>query len=260
MLSIIIPTKDSNSERYKRCAEIVSESIVSQRFRLCPVVSSGDDFRFSKSVNIGLKENLDSEYFLILNDDCYPDIGAIESMISTFKKNPVAGIVGANIRSPEGKIDHLGGIFSLNTLSGIRNAVRRREYFWALKMPIIHLIRRIAEGSKKSIEAFHIDSIEDGRKIDFVTGACFLISRETIERVGFFDEEFEFRAEDADYCMRATISGLDVTLDKEATAMHEVGASGFDNGKVRRSRMHLRSKYNTSKIRMIRRQRDKQSI
>lgn len=257
MLSIIIPTKDSSSKRYVRCAEIVSESIVSQPFRLYPVVSSGDSFRFSKSVNIGLRENIDSEYFLILNDDCYPDPGAIESMISTFKKNPQSGIVGANIRSPDGKIDHLGGVFSLTTFSGMQNAVRRGEYFWALKIPLIHLIRRIVEGSRKTIEAFHIDSLEDERKIDFVTGACFLISRETIDKVGFFDEEFEFRAEDADYCMRATMSGLGVTLDQKATAMHEVGASGFDNGKVRRSRRRLRSKYNTVEIRRIRSQRDK---
>ena len=260
MLSLIIPTKDSKSQRYKNCAEVVSEGIISQPFRLCPVVSSGDDFRFSKSVNIGLRENLDSEYFLILNDDCYPDPGAVESMISTFKKTPKSGVVGANIRSPSGEIDHLGGIFSLTTLSGMKNAFRRREYVWALKMPIIHLIRRLLEGPRKTIEAFHIDSLDDKRKIDFVTGACFLISRETIERVGFFDEEFEFRAEDADYCMRAAMSGLEVILDHGATAMHEVGASGFDNGKVRRSRRHLRSKYNTRKIRKIRSQRDKPSI
>ena len=257
MLSIIIPTKDSEGQRYKRCAKVVSESISSLPFRLCPVVSSGSDFRFSKSVNIGLKGNLESDFFLILNDDCYPDPGAIESMIATFKKNPNAGVVGANIRSPGGEIDHLGGVFSTSTLSGIRNAIRRGEYLWAMKMPIIHIVRRIIEGPNKSIEAFHIDSLDDSRALDFVTGACFLISRKTIEEVGFFDEEFEFRAEDADYCLRASMLGLQVILDSKATAMHEVGASGFDDGKVRRSRKHLRSKYNTKKIEQIRSQRDK---
>ena len=257
MLSIIIPTKDSSSERYLRCLEIVSGSIVSQPFRVCPVVSSGDDFRFSKSVNIGLRGNMDSEYFLLLNDDCYPDLGAIESMISTFRDNPESGVVGANIRTPDGEIDHLGGVFTLSTFYGIRNAIKMGKYFWALKIPLIHLVRRIQEGPRKTIEAFHIRSPEDKRNIDFVTGACFLISRRTIDKVGLFDEGFEFDAEDSDYCLRTTMAGLRVTLDRKATAMHEVGASGYDNGKRRRSRRRLRSKYDTTEIRLIRSQRDK---
>lgn len=132
-------------------------------------------------------------------------------------------------------------------------------YLWVLKMPIIHILRRLIEGPKKTVEAIHIDNPNDKRELDYVTGACFLISQKTIDAVGYFDEEFEFGCEDVDYCLRTILSGLDVFVDFGATAVHEVGASGYDNGKLRRSRRLFRTKYNADEVRRIRSQRDKQS-
>ena len=259
MLTIIIPTKDEKSQRYLDCVENLNNCLITEDFKICPIVSSGDDFRFSKSVNAGFMQNPNSDFYLILIDDCYPNRGAIDSMISTFKSNRNSGVVGANIRTPDGNIDHLGGVLSLTTFSGVINALKRGYFSWAVKMPMIHLYRRLFHGTGKSIEGFHIHSHDDGRKIDFVTGACFLVSKETIDRVGLFDEQFEFRAEDLDYCLRTTSAGMRVILDVDALATHEVGASGFDKGKVRRSGVHFRNKYNPDKIKEIRRQRDKSS-
>ena len=259
MISIIIPTKDTDSQRYKKCAEFVSNGITNIPFQIVPIVSSGEEFRFSKSVNVGLRDCNDSEYFLILNDDCYLDHGTVESMIKSFESTPNSGVVGAKIRCPDGRIDHLGGELTLTTISGMRNALRMRMYSWVIKMPIVHILRRVIEGPKKTVEAIHIGNTNDKRDVDFVTGACFLISKKTIEEVGYFDEDFEFGCEDVDYCLRTILSGLDVFVDTGATAVHEVGASGYDNGKLKRSRRLFRTKYNTDEIRRIRSQRHKQT-
>ena len=71
----------------------------------------------------------------------------------------------------------------------------------------------------------HITTIEKSGKIDYVTGCCLMLHRSTVERVGFWDEDYFLYWEDAAYSKRLAESGVRITLVPEACLLHKVSAS-----------------------------------
>src|SRR3712207_2645322 len=60
---------------------------------------------------------------------------------------------------------------------------------------------------------------------DWVSGACVLVRRSALERLGGFDEGFFMYCEDRDLCKRLHDLGLPVRYEPDAVAVHEGGAS-----------------------------------
>lgn len=58
-----------------------------------------------------------------------------------------------------------------------------------------------------------------------VTGSCFMISRNTLNRVGLFDEQFFNRYSDLDYVIRMNKSGLECYGTNHARATHKHSSS-----------------------------------
>src|SRR5262249_52730334 len=59
----------------------------------------------------------------------------------------------------------------------------------------------------------------------WVGGACRLARRETLERLGGFDERFFLYEEDVDLCLRARQAGLRVVHTPAAEVVHHLGRS-----------------------------------
>lgn len=70
---------------------------------------------------------------------------------------------------------------------------------------------------------------------DFVTGCGMLLSRQTLEQVGLFDERFFMYYEDMDLCLRARQAGLRILLVPAAKMWHKVARSsgGSDSANER---------------------------
>ncbi|MCE7927522.1 MAG: glycosyltransferase family 2 protein [Chloroflexi bacterium CFX7] len=66
---------------------------------------------------------------------------------------------------------------------------------------------------------------EDVREVDWVSGACMLIHRRAIDRVGLLDPAYFFSIEDGDYCRRVHDAGLAVRYFPAARIQHRVGGS-----------------------------------
>lgn len=58
--------------------------------------------------------------------------------------------------------------------------------------------------------------------IDYVSGACMLIKREVVEKIGFFDERFFMYFEDVDYCLRAKRAGFTVGVNANVVVNHQI--------------------------------------
>lgn len=58
--------------------------------------------------------------------------------------------------------------------------------------------------------------------IDYVSGACMLITRKVIEKIGGFDERFFMYFEDVDLCMRAKKANFTVKVSKNIIISHEI--------------------------------------
>lgn len=151
-------------------------------------ILNGKNLMFTPAVNQGL--SIDSDYNLLLNPDCFlKEKGWLKSLISNFeniKKDHNIGIAGVKLIGKDGLINHAGG-FTLGDKMQLQNNMHR--------------------GYGQNENMFGI-----AENVSWVTGACFLISKETLETVGALPmgEKFEFQHyhSDREYCWLAESVGI----------------------------------------------------
>ena len=78
------------------------------------------------------------------------------------------------------------------------------------------------------LQAYHrldISKTTQSFQVDFTTGCGMLLSRQCVEKVGFFDPRFFMYYEDSDYCLRAQRMGCKLWVVPKAKMWHRVAAS-----------------------------------
>jgi GT2 family glycosyltransferase len=68
-------------------------------------------------------------------------------------------------------------------------------------------------------------NIEQTREVDILKGACMIIRREALDRVGLLDEEYFMYSEEVDLCTRLTQSGWHLYWVPSAEVIHFGGQS-----------------------------------
>jgi GT2 family glycosyltransferase len=160
-----------------------------------------DKFNFSRSVNRGIAMAKGQHVLLLNNDIEILEPSWLKEMVSCLDY-PDTGIVGSKLLYPDRKIQHVGVIAGLGGLAG-HWFIGQDENFPG---PMGRLWVR--------------------QSLSVVTGACMLISRSCIERIGLFDEEvFGIAYNDVDYCLRAIDNGFRVVWTPFATLVHHESAS-----------------------------------
>jgi O-antigen biosynthesis protein len=216
-IGIVVPTADPHREPAASALVTLGATTKGHETSITPVVSSGADFIFAKSVNRGIEKHKDVDHVVIVNDDCFMDPGWLDAMLETCKRHPNVGIVGALLRYPDGRVQHAGGIIEFSRTAFAWRMARNGAPFYgvrtALRMP-----------RQAAVPNHHYRLRKDNR-IDFVTGACMLMTRDCLDRVGTFDEGYRMGGEDIDYCVRALRIGFEVALARKSTGIHLHGAS-----------------------------------
>jgi GT2 family glycosyltransferase len=166
---------------------------------------------FSKAVNQVLKKT-DSKYTVFLNPDAVVKNGFFEAVESFMGANPDVGILGPKILDSNGCIQG-----SARTFPNFRSALAGRTSLISRMFP------------KNRMTCAHIlSNNSDGKtpmQVDWVSGACMVARRETLDKVGFFDERFFLYWEDVDLCKRVLDGGWKVVYYPSATVVHAVGGS-----------------------------------
>lgn len=239
--AIVVPTPDPDAEPARTCLERVEATTRDRDVAVETVVSSGPDFRFSASVNEGIDRTPDADAWVLLNDDCFVDDGWLEAMWATADAHPEAGLVGAMLRYPDGRVQHAGGGIAAGAWELLRAASREGAPLWAL--------RRIAAGQRFFF--YHHDHV--GRRIDFLTAACVMITRRCRDAVGLYDEDYIVGAEDVDHSLRTLQAGMELALAREATAVHRESHTIAEMTETRRrSETVFESKWDPATVRRLR--------
>jgi O-antigen biosynthesis protein len=170
-------------------------------------------------------------------------------MLEAALAHPQVGVVGAVLRYPDGRIQHAGGFVRTMGRHIWDNAIRNRAPFWTARSTWRILRRR-------SRFLNHYTKVDERQRLDFLTGACILIPRRTVEAIGRFDEGYEFSFEDVDYCLRALEAGLELALATEARGVHLERATGERTGPtIDRSFDRYASLWKAGRIRKVIRRR-----
>ncbi len=146
------------------------------------------------------------DFVLLLDADARLSSGAIDELAAFAKNTPEAGIVGAKIIDPSGKL-----LLTCRRFPMIFTPFLRRFQF----IPFFRNIRTLREHTMADWDHNSI------RQVDYVVGTCQLIRREVIQEVGPLDEKFFYGPEDADYCLRAQSHGWKIFYYPHATVIHD---------------------------------------
>jgi rhamnosyl/mannosyltransferase len=187
-----------------------------------------DRFGVALSRNVGLKAS-SGRYILMLDADAMlvPDHRALDEMVEFMNTHSDAGGAGSRTISRSGALE-----CSCRTFYTLPIILFRRTFLGTL-FPNSRIIR------KHLMMDWDHNSV---REVDWVAGASFLMRRETVESIGFFDEKFAFGFEDVDWCYRAQKGGWKIYYFPKGEIIHDAqraSARGFN----RMAFEHLKSAF-----------------
>lgn len=175
---------------------------------------------FTGGNNLGMQYALrnGADYILLLNNDTIVEKNLLNELVESINKNPLAGVAVPKIYFAKGHEYH-------------KSKYKKEELgkvFWYAGGGI----------DWKNVYTFHrgVDEVDNGQyqkeeNVDFATGCCMLIKRETLEKVGFFDDKFFLYFEDGDLSERIKKAGFSMRYVPTAIVWHiNAGSSGSGSG------------------------------
>lgn len=152
---------------------------------------------FLRAANVGLAA-VRGRHVLFLNNDTLPQGTWLDEMIGTLERRPKAGLVGARLVFPDGRIQEAGGIVFSNGAAW--NYGRSFD----------------PDDPRVTFE----------REVDYCSGAALLVRDEVLRTLHGFDERFvPAYYEDADLCFAAREQGWQVWYQPAAIVVHFEGTS-----------------------------------
>jgi GT2 family glycosyltransferase len=171
------------------------------------VIDAGGNLGFARANNLGIRAT-SSELVLLLNPDTIPGTGAIDALVGVLDADARVAVAGPRIVDRAGRAELSFGAM-IDPLAELRQKLftRGHDRGW----PVLSAqVERWAH--------------EPGFP-DWVSGACLLIRRASLERAGLLDERFFLYTEDVDLCAAVRAQGGVVRFSPEAQIMHARGAS-----------------------------------
>ncbi len=164
---------------------------------------------FSYGCNAGWRIGT-GPYVLFLNPDAVIEPEDVLVLATALDADPSTGLIGPLIRNSDGTVHHSQRRFPRVTSSLARA-------FW---------IHRLFPNAYWSDEVQRAPRLYGERNHpEWISGACFMVRRTTLEEIGGFDESFFLYSEDIDICRRVWDAGLRVTFEPAAECRHQGGAS-----------------------------------
>lgn len=184
-----------------------SADMVRERFPQVHLIENRENLGFAAANNQAIRQS-QGRYILLLNPDTIVRGDAVAALIDFMEANPQAGVAGAKLLYPDGRLQH--SAFAFPTLP-----MAFFDFF-----PLNHRL---------------INSRLNGRyprhwydrpfPIDHPLGACFMVRREVIDQVGLFDERFFIYCEEIDWCIRIKEAGWQIYCVPAAEVVHHAAQS-----------------------------------
>jgi len=197
---IIVVDNNSNDD---------SIAAVKSQFPFVSIIENKENLMFSIANNQGIKLAA-GDCYLLLNSDTLIYSSVIERLYDFIQKNPNVAAVGPRLVNADGSLQSQG--YPLMPL------------YWTI------------------VKNFHLDSILpislrvhffpwtninacDPMKVGWISGACILITKHAVQKIGGLNEDLYFYGEEVLWCWNAKRAGMEVWCLPSLRVLHYGGGS-----------------------------------
>lgn len=241
--SIVDSTKDISYEIIivDNNSEDESEMLIAINFPQVKWINTGYNAGFARANNIGIRKS-NGEYIFLLNPDALVTNDYLSKLVNHYKLLSETFPVGLLTSRILSSIDN-----SLLIGTGIGFTGIKKEWN---KNPIMlkwgQFFKRKQKTNSYNAEQMHYINHE----VDFVSGACAMIKRDTLEKMNLYlDEDFFLYWEDVEWSFRVKNKGLNNFFFADAEIFHvnsaSTGKSNHRHAQVRISEfLYYTKRYN----------------
>ncbi len=173
------------------------------------VLVNKENVGFARANNHGLA-TAQGRYCALLNPDTRPRAGSLTEMVQFMDAHPRAGGASPQLVLPSG---------------------RPQPYAYGGDPTPRYLFRRALAHLRGAY--LHDWGVTRSLQVDWVSGACLVARRETVQQVGGLDEAMFMYFEDNDWCRRMRLASWQVWYNPGAEVVHIGGASLNQNPEAR---------------------------
>lgn len=177
------------------------------------IIKNSSNLGFAAACNIGMRDTI-SPFVLFLNPDCFFEPGTLCKLLDAMELDERVGMVGGLLINADG-----------TEQQGARRAVPTpwRSFVRAFGLA------RFATICPRLFYDFnlHKEPLPDHPiEVEAISGACMLVRREVVQKVGEWDEGYFLHCEDLDWCMRFRQAGWKILFVPAAEIIHIAGVCG----------------------------------
>ena len=166
---------------------------------------------FARPANLAIRESR-GRYVLLLNPDTVVHGNALDTLVEYLDTHPEAGIVGPKIINRDGSMQ--------------KQCRRSEGRPWDAFCHLTGLAQRYPDNPRYNGYLMGYLNADETHEVQAVSGACMLIRREVLDKVGLLDERFFAYQEDSDLCKRTRQAGWKIVYLPAARITHYGGKGG----------------------------------
>lgn len=206
-------------------------------------IETGANLGFAGGNNVGIKDAFDrgSDYVILMNNDLILPKDIVTKLISFMEESPGVGLSSPKMYFAKGYEFHK---------DRYKNSELGNVFWYAGGI----IDRNNAYSSHRGVDEVDHGQYDKTEETDFANGACLVIRREVIEKIGYLDDSLFLYWEDADFSQRAKKAGFKVVYYPGTHLWHKVSASTGGSGSttndyfLTRNRFYFAKKYLTPRV------------
>jgi len=178
---------------------------LSKEFPEVKIIVSDQNVGFGQGINKAF-EQAKGKYFLVFNPDIFMLPGSLEKLVDYLDQNPGVGIVGSQLKNPDGEIQ-----MSCYRFAEPKTVIYRR-------LPFVNRVSSV----RKHLDNYLMADWDHAmtRDVDYILGACMLIRKQALDQVGSFDPGYFMYFEEQDLCRRFWKQGWRVVYHPVSNMVH----------------------------------------
>lgn len=181
-----------------------SRQVVTDEFPEVTLITNQRNMGFARAVNKGLQQ-AQGRYCVLLNTDAILTENALDRLIGFMDEQPDVGVCGGQLVYEDGRKQH-----SFDNFPSLLSELTNKS-----------LLRRLFPRMYPGKYQYYNEPL----LVDSIIGACFVIRKSCIDRIGMLDEDYFFFLEETDLCFRMKQAGHEVMHVPDAQIVHLQGQS-----------------------------------